>query len=1288
HPRRAAVSSFGVSGTNAHIILEQAPEQPHQPVVAGAELPLVPWVLSGKTSQALRAQADRLLSAVDASAFSPTDVGFSLATTRAGLEHRAVVMAADRDSALAGTRAVADGTAAANVVSGTVTGGRLAILFTGQGSQRLGMGRELYERFPAYARAFDEVCAELDAHLGRSLREVVFEDTELLDRTGFTQPALFAVEVALYRLVESCGVQPDFVAGHSIGECAAAHVAGVLSLGDAARLVASRGALMQALPSGGAMAAVRATEEEVLPLLTDGVGVAAVNGPESIVVSGDEAETLAVAARLEESGHKTRRLRVSHAFHSPLMDGMVADFRATVEELSFARPSISVVSTSTGALDDLTDPEYWVEHVRRPVRFMDAVRELRAQGVTTFLELGPAGVLTAMGQECVDGAVFVPALRGDQPEPEALLTAVARLHVRGVPVGWSRLFEAGRRVDLPTYPFQHQRFWLEKRAAGSPMLDTVLSLADDGGVVCEGRLSVDAQPWLADHVVAGSVLVPGTAFVEMVVRAGGEVGCPVVDELVIESPLPLPERGAVRIQVVVGAPDAAGRRTVAVHSCTDEVWTRHATGRLAEQPDRPAFDLSVWPPEKADPVDLGDFYGDRAAAGYEYGPVFQGLRAVWRRGDETFAEAELDGEADGFGLHPALFDAALHATTGDEPRLPFTWNSVALYASGATRLRVRVTPAGADGVTLELADGTGRPVASVGSLISRPMEGSYRNSLFRIDWVPAQEPGPEAPLPPDAAVLDLRGAGGPPGPNEVRDLISRALAALAGPEPLVVVTRAAQTPATAAVRALIRSAQSEDPGRIVLVEADECDASALARAVSTGEPEVAMRDGVVMVPRLARATAAPGRLDPDGTVLVTGGTGALGRVVSRHLVAAHGVRRLVLASRRGAAADGAAQLRTELAGLGADVRVVACDVADRDALAALVASVEDSLTAVVHTAGMLDDGVLSALTPERVDAVLRPKSDAAWHLHELTAHLDLDAFVLFSSIAGIFGGAGQANYAAANGFLDGLAALRRSHGLPAVSLAWGLWAQDGGMAGKLGEADLNRVARSGVLSLSEAEGMALFDAALAAEQAVLVPVRLDLTSTTPHPLLRSLVRPVRATARRPVAVTSAVTAESLTERLARLSEDDRRAALLDLVRENAALVLSHADATTVAPDQAFRDLGFDSLTAVELRNRLTEATGLRLPATLVFDHPTALATARHLDVELSGTAAEPREAEFRRLLATVPIARFAQAGVLDTLLQLAGPAAGSGPEQRDASDLIASMDADDLVERALRNAEN
>nr|WP_241562498.1 type I polyketide synthase [Streptomyces hoynatensis] len=1286
-PRRAGISSFGVSGTNAHLILEQAPETREEPTQAEpAETPatrpaVVPLPVSAKSAEALEGQVGRI--ATFAAQASPLDVGYSLVTSRSLFDRRAVLLAS------------AEGVTEA--ARGTATERSLALLFTGQGAQRLGMGRELYGRFPVFAAALDEALALLDP----AVREVMWgEDAEALNRTGVAQPALFAIEVALYRLVESWGVRAEFVAGHSIGEIAAAHVAGVFSLEDACALVSARARLMQALPEGGAMVAVQATEEEVTARLTDGVSIAAVNGPAAVVLSGEEAPVLELAASFEAQGRKTSRLRVSHAFHSPLMDPMLDEFRAVVEGLSFAEPRIPVV-----AAGEVTSPEFWVRHVREAVRFADAVGRLVEQGASAFLEVGPDGVLSGMAAESVpDGAVVVPVLRRDRGEEEAAVTALARLHVAGARVEWRALFAGtgAQRIDLPTYAFHHQHYWppvvarpgdaagLGQLAVAHPLLGAAVELAEGEGLLFTSRLSLSSHPWLADHAVMGQVLLPGTAFVELAVRAGDEVGCDRVEELTLAAPLVLPEQGAVQIQVAVGAADASGARPVAVYSRPEGdaglSWTQHATGTLtAAAPAAPelGFDAVAWPPPGAEPVDVTDCYPGFAELGFAYGPAFQGLRSVWRRGEEVFAEVALpEGvEPGGFGLHPALLDATLHAAllagSGEEGGLPFSWQGVTLHATGAASLRVRLTLGGDGTMAIACADPAGGPVARVESLVTRRVAAEQlgearteQDSLFAVDWVPAPpaaagerqaallgaDPFGLGDLPRHADLAALAEAGVPEvvlaplaaeaegAPEEIARAVSARALALAqewvaderfADSRLVFVTRGAvapadgevQDPPTAAVWGLVRSAQSEHPHRFGLLDLDAGSGpEALASALAVEEPQVAVREGAVLVPRLVRAGLPEGGFawDPEGLVLVTGATGGLGAALARHLARERGVRRLLLVSRRGRDAESAAGLFADLEEAGAEAELVACDVADRAALAGLLA--EREVRAVVHTAGVLDDGVLGSLTRERLDYVFRPKVDAAWHLHELTRERELSAFVVFSSAAGVFGTPGQANYAAANAFLDALMARRRAEGLPGVSMAWGAWAE----AGMLMASDAERMARSGMPALSVEQGLALFDAALAAPQALVLPVRLDLPVLRAQaqipPLLHGLIR-VRS--RR--AAAGSDTAVTLVRRLSGLDADARREALLDLVRGEVAEVLAHADLSRIEADRQFKDLGFDSLTAVELRNRLSTATGLRLPATMVYDYPTPAALAGHLHEELFDAAQEAAAVPARAL---------------------------------------------------------
>ncbi|MFI7650775.1 SDR family NAD(P)-dependent oxidoreductase [Micromonospora sp. NPDC049460] len=1320
-PRRAGVSSFGISGTNAHVIVE-APSadpatdgpQPRTERTDGRRRP-VPWLIAAASGEALRDQAARLLTWLDGPGADadPADVGHALATTRAALEHRAVVLAGDPAAARAGLTALTRGEPDPDVpalLTGRVVDGQLGLLFGGQGGQRPGMGRELHAAYPVFADAFDAACAELDrclaGHAPHPVADVVFapEGSDLagqLDQTLYTQPGLFAFEVALYRLLESWGVRPDAVLGHSVGELAAAHVAGVFPLADAAALVAARARLMQQLPAGGAMVAVEADEAEVAAHLTDRVGLAAVNGPTSVVVSGDTDAVLAVVATLRAAGRRTSRLRVSHAFHSPRMEPMLDAFREVAAGLTYRTPHLPVVSNLTGHPVDparLCSPDYWVAHVRGTVRFHDGVRALHRQGVTTFLELGPAGVLTAMAQDCLaaesDELAFVPAVRGGADEPAALLAAVARLHVRGVAVDRAALAGPGphRPVDLPTYAFQRRHYWLPAGAAaggpagigladaGHPLLGAVLPVAGTGQVVCTGQVSAATQPWLAAPGDGAPALLPATALLDMLTHLGEQLGAPAVERLRVPEPVPLPAELTVEVQVVVSAPDEHGRRTARCHvrSGDGQPWREVAEAVLApvDAESGHSVHAPAWPPVGARPVDLTTPQR-RAVAG-------ELARAAWVAADRLFVDVRLpedarDPDAERYGVHPLVLDAALRllpladfapgadaaptddaAPTADPDAaptvrlVPTDWTGVRVHATGAHALRVSLAPAGADAVTLSAVDDAGAPVLDADRVVLRsvalppaeaPAPEPAPAGLYAVDWLPAAFPAtpapswtladdtpPDGPLPP---LLVLRvGDGEPGGPVPDRahavglavlDVLQRWLA-----DPRAETTRLAVAvrdgdPVHAPVAGLVRVAQAEHPDRFLLLSLDATDDATVraALAVAADEPEVAVRDGRALLPRLRPVEHPPaGTPAPalaGGTVLVTGGTGGIGRHVAAHLATVHGVAELVLLSRTGRAAD----WTTDLADAGVTVRVVAVDVADRTALAEVVATLADRLVAVVHAAGATDDALLTDLDPARWERALRSKVHGAWHLHELTAELDLAAFVLFSSAAAVFGSPGQGNYAAGNAFLDALAAHRRAHGLPATALAWGLWATEDGMAGRLTPADLARLARGGTRPLDTAAGLALLDAALHADRPALVPIGLDLAAVRASgevpALLRALLPPPP---RRAVNAAAAPAATGgFADRLAELAEPDRAALLLDLVRTRCATVVGHTGPEQVEPRRPFKELGFDSLMAVELSNRLTAVTGVRLAPHAVFNHPTPELLAAHLHARLLGTAA-------------------------------------------------------------------
>ncbi|WP_169730386.1 type I polyketide synthase, partial [Amycolatopsis alba] len=1496
-PRRAGVSSFGVSGTNAHLILESIDEADRR----GAEDTATgPWpvMLSGASTEAVRAQARRLKEFVRTRPeLRVADIARSLAETRALLPSRAVCVAGS-------TGDLTEKLESCDVGSADVVG-RGVFVFPGQGAQWTGMGRALLGASPVFRESMLACSRALERLVGWDLREVLADEV-MLSRVDVVQPVSFAVMVSLAAVWRSLGVEPAAVAGHSQGEIAAAHVAGILTLDDALRIVVRRSAIIaRELAGHGGMMSVSAAEARVRDLLADTLSLAAVNGPESVVVSGEPEALVRLAEDCAALGIRTRTVPVDYASHSPHVDTIHDELHQALADVRPMPGKVPMYSTVDGrwAGGAELDAGYWYRNLRRPVGFEQAIRALTAEGHDTFVEVSPHPVLTTAIEDIVDGArptVVTGTLRRDDGDWGRVLASAARLHIRGVPVRWD--LGRGPRVDLPTYPFQRRRYWLElgdRTATGHPFAEAVVGLAGDGEeVVLTGSVSLSAHPWLADHAVSGAVVFPGTAWVDLVIRAGDEAGRPVIEDLVIEAPLVVPDEDEAELQVRVGADGTFS----AYARVTGGSWARHVSGSLSA--DAPAPEgLGQWPPAGAVPLDVQGFYERQAEAGYEYGPVFQGLRKAWRRGEEIFAEVELAEPVSGFGLHPALFDAALHASglcAGQESHeilLPFAWTGVSLHATGATALRVRAVPAGQAEVSLLLTDHSGQTVAAVGSLRLRPVtDGQLRvatgSGLFRSEWEPRVLPKASA----DFVTLDLT-----EDPGDARAITARVLAALhSGEAPLVVLTRGGvdAEPAQAAAWGLVRSAQAESPGRYFLVDVDDDPASSamVPSVVASGEPQALVRAGAVSVHRLARTagrawrwevagpglavvpcpevleppaagqvrvgmraaglnfrdvmvaldmvpgqsgiggegagvvlevapdvvglaagdrvmgtfdrsfgafgpvavtdrrllvkmpdgwtferaasipvafltawyglrdlakaepgervlihaaaggvgmaavrlarvlglevfgTASPKKWDalrelglddehlassrtlefadrfppvdivlnsltgdfvtaslallapggrflelgktdlregvpgyraydlreagPDraqellteltgmvergeltplpvtslparqapaafrqlaqarhigkvvltmpgglgpGTVLING-AGTLGAMVARHLVAEHGIRRLVLTSRRGPAAPGTAELVADLAARGAEADIVACDAADRDALAAVLAAIPD-LTAVVHTAGALDDGVISALTPERFDPVFRPKVDGAWNLHELTEDLDLDAFVLFSSASGVLGNPGQGNYAAANAYLDGLARYRHSLGLPAVSLAWGLWATPSGLTGGLGKADLERTRRGGMTALSEEEGLRLFDAALRSVEPVLLPANLDLRPG----------RTRRVSADKPEPA-----------RLAGLSTVEQEALLVELVRAQAATVLGHTSAEAIDPRRPFKEAGFDSLTAVELRNRLNAETGLKLSATVVFDHPNPVALAQLLRRELAG----------------------------------------------------------------------
>jgi len=1583
-PRLAGVSSFGVSGTNAHVILEEAPA-PVAPTAPEIAPPVLLWPVSGRGEAGLRAQTGRLAGwARHHPAVDPLDVGRSLATTRDWLPDRAIVLAHDRAGLIAGLDQVASGvgpeatptvpprsgrTLPTPMASGVgpepagpgwrvVTGRaaprpRLALLFSGQGSQWPGMGRALAEASPVFRQALDEACAACDRHLPTPLRPVMFgtaaPDGPALEQTQYAQPALFALGWALAHVVADWGLTPSVLLGHSVGEITAAAVAGVFSLADAAWVVAERARLMQAVATPGAMLAIPLSETAARRFLADRnldapdpataldpVEIAAVNGPASIVLTGPTARIDQAAGWLRADGLTTSRLRVSHAFHSAALEPALAQFRASLRHIELKAPSLPVISNLTGQLlsdDEARSADYWAAQARRPVRFAAGLATMAAQGVTLALEAGPRPSLSTLAALQVDG-LTTGCLLDPDGDSSHLLSAAAQAAVQGLPVDWSRLVGGERPgVDLPSYAFQHRDYWLPRRAhdrravlteagltaTGHPFLGGLLTLADGTLTILTGTLSVAQHPWLADHAIAGRVVFPGSAFLDLAWQAAAATGHAGVADLTLLQPLLLDPDQPTALQVTVdgdgrlaiyswpaGADrpagalgpigDADGRIDVAGGGTTDAAsafglirdsdgWIQHATGRLGLDPVAPPpVTPPPWPPIGARPLADRDFYALVARHDYHYGPAFQGLRQAWTLGEVVYADIETPPRESGFRFPPSLLDACLHpllaaaATRPPEASasvvyLPFSFTGARLHRpTPGTRVRATLRlGAGDDAVSLRLDDPTGHVLAEIGGLVSRPVDPTawraraLGEDLYAVTWVPAETvpalpgatpvpalpggtPVPALPLPeplladeglppadqpspdprlgqadrhwavvgppdsplaiagaqagadvfPDLAAfrasladraaapalvcLEVGVAGADLGPSPVAagvepdpssttlphpapgdDAVPPSLPVVGLPEAarqvghavlaalrlwltepglqasrLAVVTSGAVAagpgdrvtqPHQAAAWGLVRSAQSEHPGRFLLMDSDAASLDRVAGAVGAAENQLALRSGEAWAPRLSRQPVGPAAgspagpavgdrpfdpqdtvvtdaarlagplptldptstvvtdaaglarplptFDPRGTVVITGGTGALGGLLARHLARTGQVAGLVLLSRRGPDAPGAADLVNDLAACGVGVVVSRCDAADRAALAAALAAIpaDRPLTGVVHAAGAVDDHLVADLTDDHVDAALAGKVAPAWHLHELTRHNPDVATVYYSSLAGLVGTPGQANYAAANTVLDALAATRRAAGLPTWSLAWGAWERPSAITAAV---DASQLARAGIRPLTDEAGLVLFDRALSLPEPLLVPAALDLpTLAAAGPLLPPLWRllvPSSAAARGGPA--------PLRQELAALSPDERRPFVLETVLRHTAAVIP---GSAPEADATFKDLGLQSLGAVELRNRLLALTGLPLPATLVFDHPTPAAVADYI-LDGLGLADDPGETpalhhEIAELLSRLDPASLAALGIKETLLEAV--AALDRPAATPAAGGSATPDYDQLSDDEL-----
>ncbi|MFG2578131.1 type I polyketide synthase [Streptomyces solisilvae] len=1122
-PRRAAVSSFGFSGTNAHTILEQAPAEEPEPVELVSKQPgVLPWVLSGKSAAALRAQAGRLLDRLhDEPALRPVDVGLSLATTRSALDHRGVVQGRDREELMAGLTALAEGGMAAGVERGTVVAGQTAFVFPGQGSQWVRMGVGLMDASPVFAARIEECAGALAEFTDWSLVDVLrgAEGAPSLERVDVVQPVLFAVMVSLAELWRSLGVVPAAVIGHSQGEIAAACVAGILSLKDAARVVALRSqAIGRVLAGKGGMVSVALpvaeVRERIAPWGEERISIAAVNGPSSVVVSGEPTALDGLLAACEADEVRARRVPVDYASHSAqveLLREELLELLAPVQPKDARVPFLSTVTGEWVEGPEL-DAEYWFTNLRRTVELEGAVRRLLDEGFGVFIESSAHPVLTMGVQETAEDAgldaAAIGSLRRDEGGLDRFWASVGEAWSRGVTVDWDVVFHGtgARRIPLPTYAFQPRRYWPEAaaaRAAGERGHDPV-----------EAKFwaAVEAEDWQA---LAAELTVDGDQPMSAV----------------------LPALASWRKQAREQSTVDGWRYRVTWKPLTEErsarpagTWLVVAPATEAEWPDAVAGVLA----ERG--ADVRRFAVDTGAEGRD---------ELAGRLHTALAEAEADGAA--FAGVVSLLAPA----TGAHPEHP------ALPAGTAAQLAL-VQALGDAGIGAPLWCLTHGAVSVGGSDRPAAPEQALVWGLGRV-----------------AALEHLERWGGlidlPETPDE------RSLARLVG-----------------------------------LLASDGDDDQAAIRAAG------------VYGPRLVRApladTSAVRSWQPAGTTLVTGGTGALGGQVARWLAAA-GADHLVLVSRRGADAPGAVELEAELTALGTKVTLAACDVTDRAALAEVLAAVpaDQPLTAVVHTAAVSDDGVIEGLRPDQVERVLRPKVDATRHLHELTRDLDLTAFVLCSHFSATFGAPGQGNQAPGNAFLHAFAEQRRADGLPATTLTFGPWGDGGTVDGAVGD----RMRRHGINEMEPEPAATTIQHALDRDETALTVIDMDwrrftlaFTADRPRPLLHDLpeaVEVVEEMADGSAADGAAATAGvALAGQLAALPETERERVLLDLVRAAVAAVLGHSGAEAIEAGRAFKDLGFDSLTAVELRNRLGAASGLKLPPSLIFDHPTPTAVAAYL----------------------------------------------------------------------------
>lgn len=1263
--RLAGVSAFGISGTNCHVIVGEAP--PSRPHVAALRGDCGPIVVTGRTGDAASAMALAVADLLDDTDTPVADIAQAAVQGRKRFGHYVVAAGVDREALASALRTAPVATRAPTT--------KTAFLFTGMAAQRLGMAKDLVNEFPVFADALAEVAELIQERLGRDVREVVYgTDAELLDSTLWTQVSTFAVQIGLERLLASLGVRPDAVLGHSLGAVAAAYSAGVLDLRDAVGLVCMRGSLMDRV-SGGAVVSLEVGEELVRKALTAVGGradVAGQNTPTATVISGEESAVIGV---IDFLGVRSKRLRMATASHSPLVEPILDELAEFASGLTYSEPRIPVISNLDGRPVTAFDGRHWADLVRGTVRFADGLAWLGGHGYARFLEVGPDAILTAMGRANLPEATFIPTLRRTRPDAESFAEALGALHATGTTIDWPAYFGRPLAPDagLPTYPFQRERLWVAGSRSpgatggtGRALLASSVPVAGSDEILAEARLSLGRQPWLADHVVDGTILVPGACWVELVAEAAAGQGLDAVSELVIEQPLALAPETTIEVQLRFGA-DGEDGRFVGWARSGDEPWARHVSGRAVASED--LLRVEAFDPSAGESLDISTLYDDLAAGGFAYGPTFQGLESARRAGNVLYADVVLGDPAgaEGFEVHPALLDAAAHVVMATElasaagAQLPFCWRGVRVARRAATAATVRVTALDGSTLRVEAVDLDGEPLFAVEELLLRPKSQAAGPPLYRVGWhaLPATSPRAHhavvVPLSAGAAALgesvaeavggatlaqpatwssavrsaedvvyfvvgDDHDQTGPAGVHAVTgavlDAIQSVLAVPDRPTAVFVTAAAvaavdsdAPDPAHAAVWGMVRAAQSENPRTFGLLDVD-VDGSLAACPPGDWEAhdQIAFR-GVFLVPELTIAAPVAARRPIEGTALIAGG-GAIAAELARHL-ADRGAQRIVVASRSGDAARGMADLVAELGQRGVSLEPVAADLSTPDGQAPLWQHLEGvALGEVYYTAAVLADGLVHNLTREALTRVLTAKVDGAWYLLEqLRSRGGTGSVVLFSSAAGTIGAAGQANYSAANSALDALAVRSRTPELAVTSIAFGLWGETHGMATGIAGGRAK-----GMLGLSNAEALDLLDRAAAGPEALAVAMRFEVSGLRELANSGTLPGVLRGMApkARPASSASSVSARPL----AALRGESRRSAVLDIVRQEIAGVLGH-DLATVDEGYPLVDCGFDSLMAIELRNRLAKATGLTLSPSVVFDHATPSDLAATLDGQLA-----------------------------------------------------------------------